>query len=96
MPDKTWAAIEPIPAVDSDHEPIDAPPNKYTHAQLHRGNIALVHPESGAGPSQQNALLVSIEEIRDTTIFAYPEHLVAFRKLRNDSCELAKIAQECA
>jgi hypothetical protein len=96
MPDETWAVIEPKITLNENVKRIDTATKKSIHAQLHEGNLALVHPDSRAGPSEESALLVSIGENTEATIFACPEHIVYLTKLRDDSCELAKAARECA
>jgi hypothetical protein len=88
MLDDTWGVLEPIYVVN-ENDPSDAATKKYSHARLHKGNLALVRPDSRIGPSEQNALLVRIEENTHATDSASPEHVVTFKEFRDDSCRLA-------
>jgi hypothetical protein len=49
MSDDTWAVLEPVNVVN-EKDPIGAATKKYSRAQLHKGNLALVHPGFRIGP----------------------------------------------
>jgi hypothetical protein len=51
MPDHTWGVLEPVYSVNP-NDLLDAAAKKYSHKQLHKGNLALVHSDSRLGPGE--------------------------------------------